>query len=76
METETTTLPPLLKTEAAGKILGLTVRAMEERRRRGDGPPFIRLGMTSVRYDIALLEEWIAERTYSSTAEADASDVA
>ena len=68
-----TTLPPLLKTEAAGKILGLTVRAMEERRRRGDGPPFVRLGATSVRYSILSLEEWIAKRTYSSTAEEAAS---
>ena len=75
---ETTTLPHLrlLKTEEAGKILRLTVRAMEERRRRGDGPPFVRLGATSVRYDVALLERWIADRTYSSTSEETAPDAA
>ena len=66
---DTTTLPRLLTTEATGKILGLTVRAMEERRRRGDGPPFVRLGMTTVRYSVVALEEYIAERTYSSTAD-------
>ena len=71
---ETSTLPRLLNTEAAGKILGLTVRAMEERRRRGDGPPFVRLGATSVRYSVLVLERWIAKRTYPSTAEESAPD--
>ncbi len=73
---ETTTLPRLLTSEAAGKILGLTVRAMEERRRRGAGPPFVRLGATTVRYSLATLEEYIAERTYSSTSEETAPDAA
>ncbi len=73
---ETTTLPRLVKTEAAGKILDLTVRAMEERRRRGAGPPFVRLGATTVRYSVVTLEEYIAERTYSSTADETAPDAA
>ncbi len=67
------TLPRLLTAAEAGEILGLTVRAMEERRRRGAGPPFVRLGATTVRYSIVALKEYIAERTYSSTAEETAS---
>ena len=63
------TLPHLLTAAEAGEILGLTVRAMEERRRRGAGPPYVRLGATTVRYSVLTLEEYIAERTYSSTAE-------
>ena len=70
------TLPRLLSTAEAGDILGLTVRALEERRRRGAGPPDVRLGATSVRYSVAALEQYIAERTYSSTAEETAPDAA
>ena len=71
---ETTTLPRLLTAAEAGEILGLTVRAMEERRRRGAGPPFVRLGATTVRYSLVTIEEYIAERTFSSTAEETAPD--
>ena len=66
------TTPPsllLLTTEQAGAVLRLTKRALEERRRRGTGPPYVRLGATTVRYQLADLERWIAERTYSSTAD-------
>ena len=70
---ETITPLPLVNTEEAGKMLKLTPRAMEERRRRGDGPPYIRLGATTVRYSVPALQEWIAKLTYSSTAEEAAS---
>ena len=65
----------LLDTAAAAELLGLTPRALEERRRRGDGPPYIRLGRTCVRYRLSDLEEWLSERTYSSTAEEAAAGV-
>lgn len=61
--------PTLTDTAGAARYLKLTPRALEERRRRGGGPPYVRLSATCVRYRLADLEQWIAERTYSSTAE-------
>ena len=60
-----------LTTEQAGEYFGLTDRAMAERRRRGDGPPFVRLSATCVRYRLSDLEQYAAERTFSSNAEVD-----
>lgn len=68
-EQSTTAPSPLLTTGQAGEFLQLTTRALEERRRRGTGPPYVRLGATTVRYQVSDLEQWIAERTYSSTAD-------
>jgi predicted DNA-binding transcriptional regulator AlpA len=65
----------LLDTEAAGELLGLSKRAMEERRRRGDGPPYVRLSATCVRYRMADLVTWLEERTFSSTSEEAAGEV-
>ena len=66
--------PRLLTTDEAGEILGLTRRAMEERRRRGSGPPYIRVGGSTVRYRLADLEEWLDERTFQSTSEEAAAE--
>ena len=69
MQPTTTPPPVLLTTEQAGEILKLSTRALEERRRRGTGPPYVRLGATTVRYLLSDLERWIEGRTYSSTAD-------
>jgi hypothetical protein len=61
-----------LTTEQAAGYFGLTARALEERRRRGDGPPFVRLSATCVRYRVSDLEGYAQERTFMSTAEAAA----
>jgi hypothetical protein len=60
---------PLVDTAGAAEILHLTPRALEERRRRGGGPPYVRISPTCVRYRIADLERWVQERTFASTAE-------
>ena len=65
----------LFTTEQTGEILTLTPRALEERRRRGDGPPYVRVGRTCVRYRAFDLERWIDERTFTSTAEEAAKSV-
>lgn len=61
--------PTLVDTPRAAEILHLTPRALEERRRRGGGPPYVRLSATCVRYRLSDLARWIEERTYTSTAE-------
>lgn len=66
--------PTLLTTEQAGDVLGLTRRALEERRRRGSGPPYVRVGATTVRYRLSDLETWIEERVYTSTSEEAATE--
>jgi hypothetical protein len=58
-----------LTTEQAGDYYGLSVRAMEARRSRGDGPPYVRLSRTCVRYRRSDLERYAKERTFLSTAE-------
>ena len=53
----------------ASRRLTLTERALTEMRRRGDGPPYIRLGSASgrVRYDIRELDAWMRSRQVTST---------
>ena len=61
--------PTLLDTPSTAKALGLRPRTLEEWRRRGGGPQFIRLSATCVRYSIDSLNEWISERTATSIAQ-------
>lgn len=61
--------PTLLNTKDAAHLLGFEPRTMEELRRKGSGPPFIRLSSRSVRYRLDALEQWLEERTFRSTAE-------
>lgn len=61
--------PTLLTTRQAADLLGFEPRTMEELRRKGSGPPFIRLSSRSVRYRLDALERWLEERTFRSTAE-------
>ena len=69
------TPPPLLDTPSTAKVLGLKPRTLEEWRRRGGGPQYIRLSATCVRYQIDSLNEWIAERAATSIAQEAARDV-
>jgi predicted DNA-binding transcriptional regulator AlpA len=41
---------------------------IEQWRRRGDGPKFVRIGQ-SIFYDEAVVDEWISANTHASTAE-------
>lgn len=61
--------PTLLDTPAAAEALGIQPRTLEDWRRRGGGPPYIRVSTTCVRYSLDSLEVWLHERTATSTAE-------
>lgn len=58
---------PLSEQEAAPRI-GLKVSSLQKMRHFGNGPRFLKLGRT-VRYREQDLEEWLAARVVSSTAE-------
>lgn len=55
-------------TEGASRHLGLAVSTLEKMRVYGDGPPFVKLGR-SVRYRVADLEAYLAERVMESTSQ-------
>jgi len=58
------------QTEAA-EALRVSLRTLERFRVEGSGPKFIKAGRR-VLYRLSDLEAWAAERTFSSTAEAQA----
>ena len=49
---------PLLTSENVAEWLGITVGALELRRKREQSPPFIRMGRT-IRYDTDQVSAWI-----------------
>lgn len=53
--------PNLRREREAAQALAVSPRTLQAWRRRGVGPPFVRLGR-AVRYDAAALERWIAAR--------------
>ncbi len=53
-------------TKGASERIGLAVKTLENMRTRGDGPQFMKLGRM-VRYRIADIDAWMAERVVSST---------
>ena len=65
--------PTLLLTEMqAGDSLGLTPRTLQAWRHAGGGPAFVRISSRCVRYRLADLESFAAERLRSSTSDATA----
>jgi predicted DNA-binding transcriptional regulator AlpA len=69
MTTDETTGNVLLTTEQAARIVGATRRLLEEYRRKGGGPKFVRLSPRMVRYRVEDLNEWITSNLKSSTAD-------
>lgn len=53
--------------KAAAAILDKSVAWMERARWAGNGPPYFKIGR-AVRYEENSLYEWIAKRSYTSTA--------
>jgi hypothetical protein len=63
-------LPKILLTEdEAAQLLGFTPRFLQQRRYRGDGPPFCRISARAIRYRVVDLEAWAAERIRTSTSD-------
>ena len=58
-----------LTTKQAAHRLNLSPRFLEERRRRGNGPEYVRISATCVRYSPEALREWAANRTFRSLAD-------
>ncbi len=59
----------LINEKVAAGFLGLTERAVQGMRQRGDGPRYIRLSSRCVRYTRALLKAWADARMRSSTSD-------
>lgn len=57
-----------LKPEEAADYLGIAPQTLANWRYQGGGPRFIKAGR-NVRYDASTLQQWMADRTVSSTSE-------
>jgi predicted DNA-binding transcriptional regulator AlpA len=53
-------------TKEAARLLGFHPITLAKWRVSGDGPPYRKVGR-SIRYDPAVIEEWMAERSYENT---------
>lgn len=60
---------PFLTPGDLERITKRNIRFWARKRREGDGPYFYRVG-ARIRYRISDVEAWLAERKYSTTAEA------
>lgn len=61
----------LLTTPDAARLLGVSASYLNQSRLRGDGPAYVKISPTCVRYRRGDLDAWVASRTVRSTAEAD-----
>jgi predicted DNA-binding transcriptional regulator AlpA len=52
----------LLDERAAAAALGVTPRALQEWRRRGEGPQYVRISRRCIRYRPEDLKDWAADR--------------
>ena len=66
-EVDDTGLIPFVDTDAAARYLALSPHSLECYRSLGGGPPFYKFGKF-VRYAVADLEGWSAERRHDRTA--------
>jgi hypothetical protein len=60
-----------ITTEEAAQILGVTVKWLANGRSRGYGPPHVRLGRCTVRYNVSALEAWDANERRKEEAAAN-----
>lgn len=70
--------PPklLLDEREAAALLGFTTRFLQNRRLRGDGPKFVRVSGSAIRYRLSDLHEWIEARIRTSTSDPGPADEA
>jgi predicted DNA-binding transcriptional regulator AlpA len=60
---------PLLSNNEAAAYLGLSHRTLPGLRRRGDGPPYVKLGGRKVGYLKSDLDAWLESRRRLSTSD-------
>jgi hypothetical protein len=60
--------PGLLQAADVARRLGVTVKALERWRGRGDGPRFVRLTRKTIRYRVEDVQAFVAERVRTRTA--------
>jgi hypothetical protein len=64
--------PTLLSTADVASLLGLQPQTLRKWRLEGRGPRYVRLGESysaRVTYQLADLQDWLAQRTFANTAE-------
>tara|TARA_R100000005_G_scaffold89219_2_gene59629 strand:+ start:2095 stop:2304 length:210 start_codon:yes stop_codon:yes gene_type:complete len=66
MDTQTT---KRLRAPAAADYVGLAESTLAKMRWRGDGPPYSKAGPRIVVYDVADLDEWLAQGKRTSTSD-------
>ena len=57
-----------LDENATADALGVSPRTLQRWRRDGGGPAYIRVGVRRVAYDVQVIEDWTAGRTYAHRA--------
>lgn len=62
-------LDEAVDTAEASRIVGFPVCTLHTWRSRGEGPPFLKIGPRSVRYQRRTLFHWLAERQRRNTAD-------
>jgi excisionase family DNA binding protein len=59
----------VMTTKQAAEYLAMSHKTLEDWRRKGEGPRFIKVGSRSVRYRQSELDAWITEATFVHTGE-------
>lgn len=57
----------LLNESEAARLLGFSLRFLQLRRAKGDGPAYVRVSPRSIRYRPEDLERWAEERLHGAT---------
>lgn len=55
--------PVLITTREVAERLGVSVRSLEEWRKKKIGPAWVEIGPKAVRYELAVVEQFIADKT-------------
>jgi predicted DNA-binding transcriptional regulator AlpA len=66
----------LIPSPLTAERLGIAPQTLRLWRMQGRGPRYVRLSVGRVAYDEREIERWLAARTFGSTAEESARDVA
>jgi len=60
---------PLMDERELAVYLGLTTRCVQKMRQDGSGPKFIRISRRAIRYRLKDIEQWLTDRTRTSTSQ-------